>query len=126
MSKHLMVNIKSIAGVYLLMTSACLADPLSIDISSAWVAHEPSGQAVLAIELTGASRQAFQKFTEDHIGRATLLRVDGQVLLRSVVREPITTGSLRINDSNWTDEKVRVLADRLSQPGARLDVDGVD
>ena len=122
-----MANIKSIVVASLLMTSACMAEPISIAINSAQVTRdERSGQTVLAIELTESSRKIFQKFSEDHLGRPAELRVDGQTLLRSVVREPITTGSLQITGRDWTDEKVRALANRLSQPGAKLEVEGSD
>lgn len=122
-----MTNITPIVCAFLLTTSACAAEPISISISSATVTHEErSGQTILSIELTEASRKILQRLSTDHLGRPLAIRVDGQTLLKPVVREPLTTRSFQISDPKWTDDQVRVLADRLSQPGARLDVDGVD
>jgi len=79
----------TIAASLFLMTAA-VAEPVTLDVSSARVGQDKrSGQPILSITVTTASKQALGKLSTDNIGRKAELRVDGKTILTSTFREPI-------------------------------------
>jgi preprotein translocase subunit SecD len=101
------------------------ADPLLLDVARAQAGFDArTGEPVISIVLTEASRGAFTTFTAGNIGRKTELRLDGRVLASPVIREPIAGGSMQISGA-LTVAGAKEIADKLSSANARIEVEVV-
>ena len=111
----------AIVGLFLISDSA--AETLALNIAGASVKRDPRTLGpMLAIELDQASRKDFAAFTAAHAGGKIELRFDGKVLLETIIREPVTGGSLSFGDPDWTNVMAGDLAKQISRPGARIEV----
>ena len=75
------------------------------------------------IRLTDDSRRALADFTRANLGQKIDLRIDGDSLIKPIVREPITGGVVQIPIDNPA-EAAR-LAVRLNNRTAVLEVEAV-
>ena len=108
----------------LLLISASAAEPLPLEVASARAGHdERTKQPILQIKLTGISVQALRYLSLNNIGRKAELRVDGKVIVAPVFREPLMDGSFQISGNDFTAESTQALAEELSQPGIKVDVE---
>jgi tetratricopeptide (TPR) repeat protein len=80
-----------------------------------------TGAETIAISLDPDATRRFATFTKLHLGSLTEMSVDGMVLMRPVIREPITGGSLTIS-GRFTHEEALAIAKHLSAPGATMTV----
>jgi preprotein translocase subunit SecD len=74
---------------------------------------------MLAIELDQASKKDLAAFTSAHVGGKIELRFDGKVLADTVIREPVTGGSLYISEPDWTDVMASDLASKYPSRAPR-------
>jgi preprotein translocase subunit SecD len=103
-----------VALVSLLSISATMAEGISVVLSSAIAGHDQrSGSPVLKLIFAKASSEKLRVFGAEHVGQRVELRVAGDVILTSVLREPLSE-SIQVSDPNWTDQTVIDLAEKLS------------
>jgi preprotein translocase subunit SecD len=103
----------------LLLVSAGLAsaEPLVIQVADASVAFDQrTGEPVISFRMQPASTQQFAELTARSVGKVLAIKVDGRVLSRPVVREPILGGVGQISGGFTRD-----LAARLASGAAKLE-----
>jgi preprotein translocase subunit SecD len=116
----LLMSLMSVA----LVSSAAFAGPLILEVTEAKASVEiGSREPVLTITLSPAGREAFARFTTENVGRKTEIRIDGKVMMRPIIREPILGGVLQISGSSLND--LRALASRLSAGSVKIEVEVV-
>ena len=101
-----------------------VAEPLRLGIASASAGVDrKGGYGVVDIRLTDDSRRALADFTRANLGQKIDLRIDGDSLIKPIVREPITGGGVQIPiDSPAEAERLAV---RLNNRTAVLEVEAV-
>jgi SecDF, P1 head subdomain len=97
--------------------------PLRLQIEEAAPAFdERTREAIVTFRLTPRSGRMFAEFT---IGRVFELRIDGKVVMKPVIREPITGGSVQVV-GGFTVTEAKELADRLNSGSARVEAEVVE
>jgi hypothetical protein len=100
--------------------------PLRLQIEEAAPAFdERTREAMVTFRLTPRSGRMFAEFTSNNIGRVFELRIDGRVVMKPVIREPITGGSVQVV-GGFTVTEAKELADRLNSGSARVEAEVVD
>jgi preprotein translocase subunit SecD len=100
--------------------------PLRLQIESATpIIDERTKEPVITIRLTDRSGRMFGELTKNNVGRRTEVRIDGQVVMSPIIREPILGGSLQVS-GGFTLKDAQELAERLNSGGARIEVEVVD
>ena len=90
--------------------SGALAAALSLTVLKAEaISDMATGQPVVSITFDAASTEAFAAFTRDNVGKATVVRIDGEEIMRPIIREPILGGEVQISGS-MTMEDAKTLA----------------
>jgi hypothetical protein len=105
-----------IALFSLLSISVSMADGIIVVLDSATADHDKrSNNPVLKLTFSEASREKFRTFTTENVGQKVELRVAGNAIFTSVLREPLTGRiPVQISNPDWTDEAVIDLAQKLS------------
>ena len=105
--------------------STASAAPLLLEVAHAEVAYDPrADQPLISFTLSETSRRHFAEFTAQNVGRKIEILVDGKVLVRTVVQEPIVAGSGQIAGLSSADEAKEV-ATRLTAGTGKLEVEVV-
>ena len=108
----------------LFFVSESVAESLSLEVARAQVSRDlRTEMPIVKVTFTNASRKAFGDFSNSNLGFPVEIRLDGESLMKAVIREPITGGVIHIVNDRWPPEKVNDLAARLSKAGARVDVE---
>jgi preprotein translocase subunit SecD len=108
------------AALFTAMTA--VAEPLALELESATAGFDQRiGQPVLNIKLLRSQQRVFAVFSSNNVGRKMELRVGGKALHASVIREPLLGGSFQI--SGISLERVQALAEALSKPGTKVEID---
>jgi preprotein translocase subunit SecD len=103
--------------------AAASAQPLLLEVDKAQAAFDQrTGAPVVSVRLSQASAKAFAALTQKSIGRVMAFRVDGKVVMKPVIREPVVGGSFQIS-GNLTTNDVKRLAAQLSSGVARIEVE---
>jgi preprotein translocase subunit SecD len=77
----------------LLLSAPAFAEPLTLEVTEAEVAYDTrNSQPVVTFRMSEASRKAFADFSAQHVGEKIDLRIDGNSVMQTVIREPITGG----------------------------------
>lgn len=115
-----------LAALVLAMATSAVAAPLSLTVVKAEVVADiATGQPVVSITFDAASAEAFAAFTRDNVGMLTVVRVDGEEIMRPVIREPIVAGTVQIS-GNMTMADAEALARRLTAGDATIEVEVVE
>lgn len=112
-------------AVFLLWTvpAIAIAQPMMLEVVQADAGTDArTNKPVLTFRLTTASARSYAEFTSKNVGRAMEVRVDGRVLVKTVIREPILGGSSQIA-GDFTAADARDLADRIAGGGNRIEVE---
>jgi len=113
-------------GAILYSVLPASAQPLMLELESAVAGYDQrTGQPVINFRMTRESGRAFAEITKNNIGRPMELRVDGQVLSKPVIREPILGGSGQIS-GEFTPKAAEELAARLLAGSSKLEIEVVD
>jgi preprotein translocase subunit SecD len=108
-----------------LFASNVAAEPLKLEVAHAILAFDRrTGEPVVSFTLTESSRRLFADFTAQNVGRKGAILVDGRVVTKPVIREPILGGAGQISGGFSVDE-AKDIADRLSSGAARMEVEAV-
>ncbi len=107
-----------------LAASAARAEPLVLEVTEARAGVAMGfSQPTLTITFRPAGRDAFARFTAENVGRKTEIRIEGKVIMRPVIREPILGGVIQISGSSL--DELNALASRLSAGNVKIEVEVV-
>lgn len=110
--------------VSVMLMATAYAEPLVLDVKEASAAFDQRiNEPILLVALTPASQEAFGRFTTENVGRKTEVRIEGKVVMKPVIREPILGGRLQI--SGIQIEEAHALARRLSAGNVKIEVEVV-
>jgi preprotein translocase subunit SecD len=111
-------------SIAIFFASFAAAEPLLLEIASVQESFDArTKEPVVTFKLKEASGRMYADFTAQNVGRSTELRVDGRVVMKPVIREPILGGSGQISE-NLSVDQAREVAERLSS-GARVEIEVV-
>jgi preprotein translocase subunit SecD len=82
-------------------------------------------EPIVVIYMSPRSGRMFHELTTKNLGRRLLLRIDGEVVMEPVIREPVMGGSVQVS-GNFTIAEVTRLAERLSNGEAKVEVELAD
>ena len=100
---------------------AASAQPIIIEVASAELAFDQrTGEPVVTVKMTEASRKVFADYTSKNVGRPIAIRIDGKVLMKPVIREPVLGGSVQLV-GGLTAAEAKVLAEQLSKGQATIE-----
>jgi len=103
--------------------TASAGESIVLHVQHVSVMTDPiGGQPALKMELTAESKEAFGAFTNRHIGQQVDLKVDGEVLMSPIVREPILGGEVVINGQFEKAELVGI-AKRVEAADAKVEAE---
>jgi preprotein translocase subunit SecD len=114
-----LVRIAYAAIVACCLVSASQAEAIGLTVTSVVIRSTNSS---VAITLDRGSQQALSRFTSEHIGSKAALCVDGETIAEPVIRAPITGSEMEISLRSGGDLTSTGLAEKLSRPGARIEV----
>ena len=107
--------------VAVLLAAASTAQPLALRIESAVAGTDQrTREPVVIINFDASSKKLVADVTTQNVGRPMSIRVDGQVVISSVIREPLLGGITQIS-GGFTAEQARDIAARLSAGAAKLE-----
>jgi SecD/SecF fusion protein len=111
-----------VAAILHIATAA--AKPMVFDIARAGVVYDQrTGEPVVSFRFTPDSARKFAEFTQRNVGHAMEMRVDGKVLSRPVIREPLLQGVGQISGP-MSVQDAQDLAARLST-GTKLEIEAM-
>jgi preprotein translocase subunit SecD len=100
------------------------AEPVFFDVTQGEVAYDQrTHEPVVSFRFTPDSARKFAQFTQQNVGHAVEMRIDGKAYSRPVIREPILQGTGQIS-GHFSEQEARDLAARLSA-GAKLEIEPV-
>ena len=106
--------------------AAWAGESIELHVQHVSVVTEPvSNEPALKMELTADSKEAFGAFTNRHLGEQVDFKVDGQVVMSPVVREPILGGEVMINGRFEKAELVKI-AKRVEAADAKVEAEAHD
>ena len=113
-----------LAGLsFALPITLSIAEPLALKVARATAGFDQrTGEPIVTFTLDQPSARLFADATARNVGKVMEVRVDGQVLMRPVIREPIVGGSGQIS-GGFTAESARDVAARLSSGAAKLELE---
>jgi preprotein translocase subunit SecD len=109
----------AVAGAVAALAAAATASAgaLILTVASAVPGHDPStGMPVITITLDATSVAALAVFTRDNVGRMVSVQIDGEEMMRPVIREAITGGVIQAS-GNLSEEDAVALAARVAVQG---------
>jgi preprotein translocase subunit SecD len=113
------------AGFLVASIIATAAEPLVLEVARAQVSFDArTSEPTIAFTMTESSMRKFADFTARNVGRTTELRVDGRVVMKPVIREPILGGAGQIA-GGFKFNEAKDIADRLTAGTAKLEVEVV-
>jgi preprotein translocase subunit SecD len=103
--------------------TTAFAEPLAIEVAYAEQAYDQrTGEPVVSFRMTASSARAFAELTRDNVGRTAAILIDGRVMTKPVIREPILGGSGQIS-GHFSFEQAREIALRLSSGAAKMEIE---
>jgi len=78
-------------------------------------------QAIIFVKVTEESKRLIAEMTQKNIGRSTEFRVDGRVVMKPVIREPILAGVFEIS-GRFDMKEAKDIAQRLSS-GTKIEIE---
>lgn len=120
------MRFRLLAALPIVLAATCLAaaEPLVLEVKSVHVADDEvvAGQQQLRLALTGASTEAFARFSTEHVGRIVDFSIDGEVVASPRLIEPIS-GGLLVVSAMFGPGEVEEIAKRILDGAARVEVD---
>ena len=106
----------------IVFASIAAAEPLVLEVADAQPAFDQrSNEPIVTFRLTPASARRFADFTRENVGRTVDVRVDGRMVMSSVIREPILGGFGQISGGFGVKE-AKEMAERFAAGKARLEL----
>ena len=93
-----------IALAGLLWISSCMADELTVLVSTVMATYDKqTGKPVVYVIFPQASYEPLLKWSQNSLGQEIELLINGQVVHRTVLKEPLYDRTLVFSDPDWTD-----------------------
>jgi preprotein translocase subunit SecD len=109
--------------VGILSIAPASTQPIKLEVASAQLAFDQrTGEPVITFRMTEASRKVFADYTSKNVGRPMAVIVDGKVIMKPVIREPITGGTAQIA-GNFTVAEAKTMAERISKGLAIVEIE---
>ena len=81
--------------------------------------EQQTGKSVIFVKVTEESKRQIAELTQKNLGRPTEFRIDGKVVMKPVIREPILGGTFELT-GGFTIEEAKNIAQRLMS-GAKIE-----
>ena len=95
---------------------------LSIEVKMAETrVDKQTKQAIIFVKLTEESKRLMAEMTQKNVGRSTEFRVDGRVVMKPVIREPLLAGVFEIS-GRFDLAEAKDIAQRLSS-GSKIEIE---
>jgi preprotein translocase subunit SecD len=108
------------ASLWSQRTSA--GDVLQIEVKVANTrVEQQTGKSVIFVKVSEESKRQIALLTQSNIGRPTEFRIDGKVVMKPIIREPILGGTFELTGS-FTIEEAKDIAKRLMS-GTKIEVE---
>ncbi|MFZ0422507.1 MAG: hypothetical protein WAL80_06485 [Xanthobacteraceae bacterium] len=105
--------------------ASAFAQTLQIEVAQAEPGYDPrTGAPVVNFRMTPGSARAFAELTQKNVGRTVAVIVDGRVISKPVILQPILGGAAVIEDHLGVEE-ARTMAAGLSAGTSKLEVEVV-
>jgi preprotein translocase subunit SecD len=78
-------------------------------------------QSVIFVKLTDDSKRVVAELTQKNVGKVAEFRVDGRVLMKPVIREPLLGGVFEIS-GNYSLNEAKDIAKRMSS-GTKIEIE---
>lgn len=93
-----------IALASLLWISGYAADELTMTVATVMATHDKqTGKPVVYVIFPKASYEPLLKWSQDNVGKMIELLINGQVVRRTMLKEPLYDRTLVFSDPDWTD-----------------------
>lgn len=103
----------------LFLTTAAVAESVTVEAVSARKDFDQrTGQPIVTISVR--EKDAISRLTSRNVGQTMEIRIDGKVLARAVLREPLLSSVFQI--SGREPAEADALVDRISTAGAKLEI----
>lgn len=110
-----------------LFATQAAAETLALDVETAEASIDPVTQdPIITIGLKPESKAAIREFSRLRVGESVTMRLGDEVLITSVIRDPILRGTLTIGGGHMTYEDVGRMARDIKSGERTLFVDGSD
>ncbi len=83
--------------------------------------EQQTGKSVIFVKVSEESKRQIAELTQKNLGRPTEFRVDGKVVMKPIIREPILGGTFELTGS-FSIEEAKDIAKRLSS-GTKIEVE---
>ena len=98
------------------------SEVLAIEIKVADARVDPqTKKSVIFVKLTDESKRLVAEMTTKNVGKSTEFRVDGRVLMKPVIREPLLAGVFEISGNHSLNE-AKDIAKRMTTSGAKIEI----
>jgi preprotein translocase subunit SecD len=112
----------SVTALVLMYPPVAIAEVQQVTVISASAEIDArSGKPVLNIRFADESRLLLSAFSKSHVGYPVEMRIDGQSIIKAVLREQITGGVFQVTIDSM--EEARRLADKLSHGPAKVELE---
>lgn len=109
----------------ILSATCALAEPLALLVAKAeGGADARSAQLVLTLSLTADPAKAFAEFTAENVGKDVELRIDGEVVMKPRLVEPVVGGLVQVS-GDFAGPELKAIADRINKGDAKVEVEAV-
>lgn len=100
-------------------------EPVAVEVASAVAAFDQrTNEPIVTFMMTESSRRLFADLTARNVGKPMEFRVDGKVIMKPVIREPVLGGRVQLS-GGFSIDATRDLAARLSSGAAKIEVEVV-
>ena len=107
----------AVISASLFTNSAVAGEVLLIEVKMADARIDPqTKQSIIFVKLTEESKRLVAEMTQKNVGKATEFRLDGRVLMKPIIREPLQAGVFEIL-GNYSLNEAKDIAYRLSSGG---------
>ena len=101
-------------------TSAGEVLSIEVKVADARI-EQQTGKSIIFVKVSEESKRQIAELTQKNLGRPTEFRVDGKVVMKPVIREPILGGTFELT-GGFTIEEAKDIAKRLSS-GTKIEVE---
>jgi preprotein translocase subunit SecD len=113
-------------AILLAQPGIAASEPLKVELVSAVAGFDQrTREPIVSFKMNAASARAFAELTQRSVGKPMEFRVDGRVVMKPVIREPILGGGGQISGAFSVDE-AKALAERLASGAAKLELEVVE
>jgi preprotein translocase subunit SecD len=104
-------------------TGAANAERIRLEVASAALGYDQrTNEPLITFRMTEASQKLFAEITTKNVGRPMAFIVDGKVLMKPVIREPILGGSGQIA-GGFSAAEAKTMAERIAKGLAVVEVE---